>query len=120
MKSTKHLLLIIIALISLNVNAQEAVSLTINVETAGTLPELIPSSQKNQITNLTLNGNLNGTDILYIREMAGRDVNSKLTSGNLSVLDLSNARFVAGGEIYYDYNVYSGETEPLFRSKQYH
>ena len=107
MKSTKHLLLIIIALISLNVNAQEAVSLTINVETAGTLPELIPASQKNQITNLTLTGYLNGTDIRFIREMAGRDGFEQLTTGSLSVLDLSNARIVAGGENYYGNNGYN-------------
>ena len=101
MKSTKHLLLIIIALISLNVNAQEAVSLTVNVETAGTLPDLIPSSQKNQITNLTLTGNLNGTDIRYIREMAGCDYMGNSTEGKLSVLDLSKAQIVEGGEAYY-------------------
>ena len=101
MKSTKHLLLIIIALISLNVNAQEAVSLTVNVETAGTLPELIPVSQKNQITNLTLTGNLNGTDIRYIREMAGCDYMGNSTEGKLSVLDLSNIQIVEGGEAYY-------------------
>ncbi len=101
MKSTKHLLLIIIALISLNVNAQEAVSLTINVETAGTLPDLIPTSQKNEITNMTLTGYLNGTDIRYIREMAGVDANGTYTEGKLSSLDLSNAKIVAGGEHYY-------------------
>ena len=101
MKSTKHLLLIIIALISLNVNAQEAVSLTVNVETAGTLPELIPVSQKNQITNLTLTGYLNGTDIRYIREMAGINIDRSNTEGKLSVLDLSKAYIVAGGNPYY-------------------
>ena len=107
MKSTKHLFLIIIALISLNVNAQETASLTINIETAGTLPDLIPSSQKNEITNLTLTGFLNGTDIRFIREMAGRDGFEQLTTGNLSVLDLSNARIVAGGENYYGNNGYN-------------
>ncbi len=101
MKSTKHLLLIIIALISLNVNAQEAPPVIINVATAGTLPELIPSSKKNQITNLTLTGFLNGTDIRFIREMAGRDGIEQLTIGSLSVLDLSNAHIVAGGGSYY-------------------
>lgn len=33
--------------------------------------------------------------------MAGRDVEGYRTSGNLSVLDLSEARFVAGGDYYY-------------------
>jgi len=101
MKSTKHLILIILALISLNVNAEEAVSLTINVETAGTLPDLIPSSQKYEITNLTLTGFLNGNDIRYIREMAGKDLEGVNTEGKLSVLDLSKAHIVAGGKPYY-------------------
>lgn len=101
MKSTKHLLLIIFALISISVNAQETVSLTINVETAGTLPDLIPYSRKYEITNLTLTGFLNGTDIRYIREMAGRNASDKPTEGKLSVLDLSKAQIVAGGDAYY-------------------
>ncbi len=92
MKSTKYLLLIFLVLISLNINAQETISETINVATAGSLPSLIPSSKKNQITNLTLTGFLNGTDFGYIRDMA-RD-------GILSVLDLSKAQIVAGGEAY--------------------
>ena len=101
MKSTKHLLLIILTLISINVYAQETPTVTINVETAGTLPSLIPSSQKNEIKNLTLTGFLNGTDIRFIREMAGRDYNGNSTVGKLSVLDLSKAQIVAGGLPYY-------------------
>lgn len=107
MKSTKHLLLIILTLISINVYAQETPTVTINVETAGTLPSLIPSSQKNEIKNLTLTGFLNGTDIRFIREMAGRDYNGNSTVGKLSVLDLSKAQIVAGGEAYNRY--YSGD-----------
>lgn len=102
MKSTKHLLFFIIVLISFNVNAQEAPPVTINVAKAGTLPELIPSSKKNQITNLTLTGYLNGTDIRYIREMAGRDYHGNRTDGILSVLDFSDAQIVSGGEFYYE------------------
>ncbi len=101
MKSTKHLLFFIIALISINANAQEPPPVTVNVAKEGTLPELIPSSKKNQITNLTLTGYLNGTDIRYIREMAGCDYKGNSTDGKLSVLDLSNAIIVAGGESYY-------------------
>ncbi len=33
--------------------------------------------------------------------MAGSDVKGNSTSGNLSVLDLSEAKFVAGGDYYY-------------------
>lgn len=75
--------------------------LTLHVATAGTLSTLIDSTQKNLITDLTLTGNLNGTDILYIREMAGRDLYENRTSGILSVLDLSGANIVTGGSAYY-------------------
>ena len=100
MKSTKHLLLIILALISINVNAQETVSETINVATAGTLSSLIPSSKKYEITNLTLTGFLNGTDIRYIREMAGRNLDYSTTTGKLSFLDLSGTNIIEGGDSY--------------------
>ncbi len=98
MKFSKHLLFLIIALISINVNAQQTVSLTINVETAGTLQELIPSSQKYQITNLTLSGHLNDTDIRYISEMAGKFVDGTSPDGKLSVLDLLEAQIVTNSE----------------------
>lgn len=71
------------------------------METAGTLSDLIPSSQKNEITNLTLTGFLNGTDIHYIRQMAGCDYSTFKTLGKLTVLDFSKAKIVAGGEPYY-------------------
>lgn len=101
MKSTKLVLLIILSLISININAQETGSLTINVETAGTLPDLIPSSMQYEITNLTLTGFLNGTDLHYIRKMAGCDYGTLKTLGKLSILDFSKAKIVAGGEPYY-------------------
>ena len=67
---------------------------------AGTLHYAIGSSWKDLVTNLKIIGEINGTDLRFIREMAGRDVEGHSTSGNLSVLDLSEARFVAGGDYY--------------------
>jgi len=97
----KSLIIISCLLLSLNMKAQD-VAITIHVETAGTLPTLIAESKKYQITNLTLTGELNGTDIRYIREMAGRPFDSnKLTEGELSLLDISNAKIVKGGISYY-------------------
>lgn len=83
------------------INIVDVNHVKINVATAGTLPSLIPSTMKDLITNLTLTGNLNGTDICFIREMAGRDVNGNNTTGKLSILDLSGANIVAGGSYYY-------------------
>lgn len=77
--------------------------ITLKLTEAGTLPNKIASSKKNLVTNLKIIGEINGTDLCFIREMAGRDVEGYRTSGNLSVLDLSEARFVAGGDSYYKY-----------------
>jgi len=76
-------------------------TVTINVERAGTLPQLIGKDDKYQIANLTLVGDLNGTDIRFIREMAGRDSENEETEGRLSVLDLSRANIVSGGDYYF-------------------
>ena len=81
--------------------------ITIELEKAGTLPDRIASSRKYKITNLKIIGEINGTDWSMIREMAGRDYSGNSTDGKLSVLDLSEAKIVKGGDCYlnngYDY-----------------
>jgi hypothetical protein len=91
----------------------------IKVEIAGTLPTLIPITKKYLITDLTLSGNLNGTDIKYIREMAGRDsllqdTREPKTKGKLTKLNLKDVNIVPGGKYYYgkhctEYNKISEE-----------
>ena len=76
--------------------------ITINLTEAGTLPNKIVSSKKNLVTNLKITGEINGTDLRFIREMAGSDVSGSRTLGNLSILDLSEARIVEGGSYYLD------------------
>ena len=84
--------------------------ITIKLEKAGTLPDKIGSSKKYKITNLKIIGEINGTDLNMIREMAGRTAFSNYTDGKLSVLDLSEAKIVEGGGYYYygnkSYNYY--------------
>lgn len=75
--------------------------ITLTLDEAGTLPDKISESQKNLITNLKIVGKINGTDLKFIREMAGCDVNGKETDGKLSILDLSDAKIVGGGSAYY-------------------
>ena len=77
--------------------------ITINLEEAGTLPDRIGSSKKYKITNLKIIGKINGTDLKMIREMAG----SGYTAGKLSVLDLSEAKIVEGGDSYYNDNYFN-------------
>ena len=104
LKSTlKSLLIIASLLLQFSLHAADAPPITVHVETAGTLPALIAEEQKYEITNLTLTGNLNGTDIGYIREMAGRNVTGQSTSGKLSILNLADANIVSGGDYYYSY-----------------
>lgn len=75
--------------------------ITIKLEKAGTLPDKIGSTKKFQITNLKIIGEINGTDLRMIREMAGKNASCNDTDGMLSVLDLSDAKIVEGGDYYY-------------------
>ena len=75
--------------------------ITIHLEKAGTLPDRIGSSKKYKITNLKIIGEINGTDLKMIRDMAGRNSRGDFTDGKLSVLDLSEAKIVEGGDSYF-------------------
>ena len=77
--------------------------ITIQLEKAGTLPARIGSSKRYKITNLKIIGEINGTDLRMIREMAGSNYIGNSTDGKLSVLDLSEAKIVEGGNYYYNY-----------------
>ena len=83
--------------------------ITIKLDKAGTLPDRIASSKKYKITNLKIVGEVNGTDWNMIREMAGRNYQESSTEGNLSVLDLSEAKIVAGGDYYYYDNLFNNK-----------
>ena len=85
--------------------------ITIELEKAGTLPDRIASSKKYKITNLKIIGEINGTDLWMIRDMAG----GNNTDGKLSVLDLSEAKIVKGGGYYYK----DGEDDWSDRYKYY-
>ena len=75
---------------------------TLHVATAGTLPDIIAPSRRPLITNLKLTGQLNGTDLRLIREMAGADVNGNPTQGYaLESLDLSEVEIFPEGEAYF-------------------
>lgn len=75
----------------------EADTVEVMVETPGTLDELL-AEQLDSIVCLKVKGSINSSDLRTLRQMAGRTVDGKGTIGNLSVLDLSDARVVKGGE----------------------
>ena len=64
----------------------------VNVEQAGTLSTLLPTSD----SELKVTGSINGTDIKYLREL--------ITSGGVTSLDLSEVKIVKGGDAYYEDN----------------
>ena len=80
--------------------------ITIKLEEAGTLPSKIGDTKKYKITNLKIMGEINGTDLRFIREMAGCDYKGMGTEGKLVTLDLSEAKIVEGGDFYYGYHDY--------------
>ena len=97
------LAVVFIVLGSLSIQAADGLitkQITIKLEKAGTLPDKIGSTKKFQITNLKIIGEINGTDLRMIREMAGKDARGDDTDGMLSVLDLSDAKIVAGGDSF--------------------
>lgn len=85
----------------------QIVSRTIHIEKAGTLSTLIPSKDKYLIEELILSGNINGTDIKYIREMTGGGEYCDMTNGKLIKLNLEDVNIVAGG-IPYIWQKYDG------------
>ena len=80
---------------------------TVHVAEAGTLVTLVSDEEKYNIEDLTVTGEINGTDLRLIRDMAGNNYKGELTEGKLSRLDLSGATIVEGGENYLDcYTIY--------------
>ena len=76
--------------------------LKLKLETAGSLKKKmeILNIDYLKVKKIILEGNINGSDIRLIREMAGVDYIEKETNGILEYLDLTNANIVEGGEIY--------------------
>lgn len=95
-------ILFLVYLLSSLLYCHAELEITLNIETPGSLSSMIASSKKSQITSLTLTGKLNGSDISYIREMAGAGYKGTLSSSKcaLEYLDISNASIVSGGSYY--------------------
>ena len=99
----KHTALLLLSLLScLFATTMDAKTRKVFVETPGTLPTLIGEQQKDKVTSLCIEGALNGTDLRFLREMAGSDYHMQPTAGRLRTLDLSRATFIAGAEAYID------------------
>lgn len=66
---------------------------TVNVETPGTLSELVLDLEATRIKSLTVTGNLNASDIAYLGGGAGK-------MSSVERLDISNVTLVPGDEPY--------------------
>lgn len=99
MKKITFAALLLIMLLTPRAMAQ--VSVTLNIEQAGTLSTLIEPEKKYTITQLILTGEINSDDLKYIHEMAGLTQNNGTTPGVLATLNVSGAKTIQGGEYYY-------------------
>ena len=73
----------------------------VTLDKAGDLSKKINETEKFTITSLTVSGPINSDDVLFLREMIGRNMEGSETDGKLTSLDLSNAKIVTGGGNYY-------------------
>lgn len=87
-----------------NMVSEEESPIVIDVATAGTFESIIYNEYYSycyDLTALKVTGNLNGSDIRFLRKMAGRKEDGTATSGKLKHLDLTEANIVSGGDYYY-------------------
>ena len=78
--------------------------ITNKLDKAGTLADKIGKNKKYKITNLKIVGEINGSDLKFVRDMAGGSFRDEGIVGKLSVLDLSEAKIIKGGSFYYSPN----------------
>ena len=67
---------------------------------AGKLSTVLADTMIGKLGQLKLAGDINSSDLLFLRKLAGVDERGEKTGGYLNALDLSEARFVAGGNAY--------------------
>ena len=99
----KHIFIPLFLFIHFGLNAQ-SLSVTVNVESAGTLSIKIAESKKYEITDLTITGNLSGYDIKYIRDLCQFNNDVELTTkGKLTNLNIKGVTFVSDNPFYAQY-----------------
>lgn len=109
--------LLIFALLLATIACREQDSICVTMTEAGTLASKLPADQaaRFDVLRLKVVGPINSTDIGYIRAMAGNSVKGEATEGSLRVLDLSEAKIVKGGNVYWTDPADSYETSFILR-----
>lgn len=72
---------------------------TVAVRRAGDLACQVPAAARYEIEAMKVSGDLDGTDLLLLRDMAGRDMYGGETAGRLRHLDLSEAGSGGAGRL---------------------
>lgn len=89
--------------IGIQPQTEQLLSKTVSVPAPGALRSLLTDEEMTSVQKLIVSGDLNSADVLTIRRMAGFDsLPNTFTDGVLTSLDLTDARFVAGGGCYYE------------------
>lgn len=97
----KEKLFVIVVTLFLSISLKAELKVSVEVQTPGSLSQLIASSKKNEITHLTVKGKVNGSDIGFIRSMAGKgQLYWESAKGSLEFLDMAEAQIVSGGDFY--------------------
>ena len=114
MKQFKLRLVLMYALLSLFVSntfaANELITeqVTVTITNGEYLSELIKAEDAPLITNLKIVGNIDGTDIAYLRELLGvgkyYGMDKEKVKSNLHILDLSMANICEGGDYYCNFS----------------
>ncbi len=77
---------------------------TVRLKQPGQLHQVISLKNKKHYDRLIVRGQLNGTDILTLRELSGTNVTGDSVKCFIDTLDLSKSMIVSGGDIYYTNN----------------
>lgn len=77
-------------------------TMTLTMSSAGTLQSAIANSGYSaaNVKELVITGPINGTDVRYIRQLAGINYSNSAVTATLESLNLENANIVAGGDYY--------------------
>ncbi len=76
----------------------DGITMNIKLDIPGTLYEYIPEPDMFNISSLTLSGEINGSDLLLIKKMAGADEYANPTTGKLKYLNMADVQIVSGGD----------------------
>lgn len=98
-----HRIIAICAVFPLSLVALAQDDLEVTVEVPGTLQEqllMIEPNARNEVTKLKVNGNIDGNDMMFIRELCGVKNISTPVEGKLTHLDLTDAFITATDKPY--------------------